>query len=474
MDLRGAAHAHNQHRGLVGARHHYQQPLHSHPIPASTNNRQPATTYGSQPRPDAQEAAPHLYLGTAITQGPQGPHGTHTQHPQDPVGRPDSQQAQHPPPPPLRDQATDAPRGGPHQRIDWAVPADTDYRESPVPRPPRETPSPHPTRNNDDQPDPHHPLHHTTHHQLPHRPNPTPYTTPQRYGSTSGGSETRGCYASAPLAAPSPPGQAPRSRQPPWERASETSSSTPPSMSPDTTAPHAPPLTGRARPPPRRRIEVFLINWGRHLVGHPMPGRMDTKGRSRYHEPDMAHPPQSATPSDPKEWERETWVAPMASLSNFRHHVLGDVPFPKTSGQPPPRTCPSCTICTAPSPPHTTTHRVASWWYTAPTLSSPPTGPPPNTTQAPTRTPGRTRLTTPTSGVRENASPWTPCSPSSAATRALVARCIALTSGPNGPGGSPQTGGCGRSPCTPSRGRPPQTTRDPPPRAPLTYSSACT
>ena len=42
----------------------------------------------------------------------------------------------------------------------------------------------------------------------------------------------------------------------------------------------------------------------------------------------MAHPPPSATPSDTKEWERETWVARMASLSNFRHHVLGDVPTP--------------------------------------------------------------------------------------------------------------------------------------------------
>ena len=42
----------------------------------------------------------------------------------------------------------------------------------------------------------------------------------------------------------------------------------------------------------------------------------------------MAHPPPSATPSNTKEWERETWVARMASLSNFRHHVPGDIPTP--------------------------------------------------------------------------------------------------------------------------------------------------
>ena len=42
----------------------------------------------------------------------------------------------------------------------------------------------------------------------------------------------------------------------------------------------------------------------------------------------MAHPPPSATPSDTKELDTETWVARMASLSNFRHHVPGDVPNP--------------------------------------------------------------------------------------------------------------------------------------------------
>ena len=55
-----------------------------------------------------------------------------------------------------------------------------------------------------------------------------------------------------------------------------------------------------------------------------MPGRVDTKGRTRYNEPNMAHPPPSATPSDTKEWERETWVAQMVSLGNFRHQVPDD------------------------------------------------------------------------------------------------------------------------------------------------------
>ena len=70
------------------------------------------------------------------------------------------------------------------------------------------------------------------------------------------------------------------------------------------------------------------IDWGRHLVGHPVPGWVDTKGSTRYHEPDMAQPPPGATRDNTKEWERETWVARMASLSNFRHHVPGDIPTP--------------------------------------------------------------------------------------------------------------------------------------------------
>ena len=85
---------------------------------------------------------------------------------------------------------------------------------------------------------------------------------------------------------------------------------------------------GESLPPTGSRIWVPPIDWGQHLVGHPVPGRVDTKGRTRYHEPDMAHPPPDATPDSTKEWERETWVARMASLSNFRHHVPGDIPTP--------------------------------------------------------------------------------------------------------------------------------------------------
>ena len=103
---------------------------------------------------------------------------------------------------------------------------------------------------------------------------------------------------------------------------------------------HRPPVAtpdGESPPPTGDRIWVPPIDWGRHLVGHPVPERVDTKGRTRYHEPDNPHPPPSATASDTKEWERETWVARMASLSNFRHHVPGDVPTPDDQ-QPAPST----------------------------------------------------------------------------------------------------------------------------------------
>ena len=47
------------------------------------------------------------------------------------------------------------------------------------------------------------------------------------------------------------------------------------------------------------------FDWWRHLVWHYMPGRVDTKGRTCYHEPDIAHSPPSATPSDTKEWREK-------------------------------------------------------------------------------------------------------------------------------------------------------------------------
>ena len=200
-----------------------------------------------------------------------------------------------------------------------------------------------------------------------------------------------------------------------------------------------------------------------------MPGRVDTKGRTCYHQPDMANPPPSATPSDTKEWERETWVARMASLSKFRHHVPGDVPSTDDQ-QPAPSTYMTLMYNVHYTLSTTHYHAPTGHWVVHGTDSLLPAdyAPPPHTTQASTRTPGRTSRTTPTSGARGNASPWICCSPSAAATSALVGQCIALPSGPNGPGGSPQTGGCGRSRCAPSRGRPPRTARDPPPPPPTT------
>ena len=82
--------------------------------------------------------------------------------------------------------------------------------------------------------------------------------------------------------------------------------------------------------------------------------------------------------------------------------------------------------------------------------------PPPRTTRAPTRTPGRTSRRTPTSGARGSAGPWRCCSPSAASTRTLARRCMALRNGPNGPGRSPGSSECGRSHCAPSRERPPR------------------
>ena len=201
---------------------------------------------------------------------------------------------------------------------------------------------------------------------------------------------------------------------------------------------------GESPPPTGSRIWVPPIDWGRHLVGQPVPGWVDTKGRTRYHEPDMAHPPPGATPDNTKESERETWVARMASLSNFRHHVPGDIPTPDER-QPAPSTYMTLMYNLHYTLSTTHYHAPTNHWVVHGTDSLLPADytPPPHTTQAPTRTPGGTTRATPTSGARGNANPWTRCSPSAAAARALVGRCIASPGGPNGPGGSPRTGGCG-------------------------------
>ena len=85
---------------------------------------------------------------------------------------------------------------------------------------------------------------------------------------------------------------------------------------------------GGGPPPTGSWIWVPPIDWGRHLVGQPVPERDSTQGRTRYREPNVAHPPPSSTPNNTKEWERETWVALMASLRDFWHHVPGDIPTP--------------------------------------------------------------------------------------------------------------------------------------------------
>ena len=92
-----------------------------------------------------------------------------------------------------------------------------------------------------------------------------------------------------------------------------------------------PPLAtpdGESPPPGGSRILVPPIDWGRHLVGHPMPGRVDTKGRTRYHEPDMAHLPPSATPSDTKEWERENMGRPDGLPEQLQAPGPGGRPHP--------------------------------------------------------------------------------------------------------------------------------------------------
>ena len=46
------------------------------------------------------------------------------------------------------------------------------------------------------------------------------------------------------------------------------------------------------------QVWVPAINWGRHLVRHPEPRQVDTKGRTRYHEPNISHRPPSTSQTD--------------------------------------------------------------------------------------------------------------------------------------------------------------------------------
>ena len=149
-----------------------------------------------------------------------------------------------------------------------------------------------------------------------------------------------------------------------------------------------------------------------------MPEREDTHSRTRYRKPNMA----SATPSKPKEWERGSWVARMARLSNFSHHVPGDIPTPHDR-QPAPSAYMTLMYNLNYTLSATHYHAATGHWVVRSTDSLPPPpgyAPPPHTTQASTRTPGKTSWTTPKFGARGKASPWTHCSPSAAAIRALV------------------------------------------------------
>ena len=64
----------------------------------------------------------------------------------------------------------------------------------------------------------------------------------------------------------------------------------PPRATPDSESP----------PPAGSRIWVPPIDWGRHLVAHPVPERDSTQGRTRYREPNMATPHTAPPPTTPK------------------------------------------------------------------------------------------------------------------------------------------------------------------------------
>ena len=209
------------------------------------------------------------------------------------------------------------------------APTDTNHRESPLPRQPRVTPSPDAVRDNDDHPP-----------QINTTSPMTPRTTSRRTGRTLRPTQPRSGATGPPWV------RRPRVAAPPHLRHQPAHPSDHPGPGAtlgegvkhflsDTflhVAPHdCPPLAtpdGESPPPTGSRIWVPCIDWRRHLVGQPVPGRVNSKGRPRNHKPDMAQTPPSATPRDTKDMERVTWVDRMASLSNFRHQVPGDVPTP--------------------------------------------------------------------------------------------------------------------------------------------------
>ena len=404
---------------------------HLPPVPRHRSKQGTATTARhAHATPTQLGRTPRLPLRTAPTPAPPAiSSATHTPSP---------------PRPPPRDQATDAPLQDPHQP------------PSP-PAPPRHTPPRGPppvaakgtsiTRPHTQQRRPPPPTHTT--------PITTPCTTSRRIGRTLRPTQPASGTAAPP--GPRRPGGA-----------------TPPHLRQHTQRIWAAILVQAATLEEGFRdflFDAFLHvarhgrpPLGRNVPGHPVPGLMDTKGCTPYHEPTMADPPPSATPAYTKAWKREIWVDRMASLSNFRDHVPGDLPIPDGQ-QPAPSTHMTLMYNIHYTLSTTHYHAPTGTWVVHGTDSLLPVhlDPPPRTTRPPTRTPERTSRTTPTSGAQWSAGPWRLCSSSAAPTRTLARRCIALPNGPNGPGTSPRSGGCGRSNCVPSKGRPPRTAWDPPP-----------
>ena len=354
MDPRGAAHAHRQNTGP--SRGAPPPPTAPPPTPHTSKHHPPAATHHIRTTAPAGGScgrlppAPrhHNQSGTARTTrrthatptrptGTPRPPASTTPTPAPPTTNSATPTPPPPAPPPETRPRTQHAAASTNQSMSMpppthatANPPSRGRRKRPHHRTPRATTMTTP-------PNPHHPPHHTPHHQLPHRPSLTPCTTPQRTAAPPGGRGT-GRRAVPPHSGTSTPIRA----------ATLVQAATlgegvrdflfdaflhvarherPPRATPD----------GESPPPTGSRIWVPPIDWGRHLVGHPVPERDSTQGRTRYREPNMAHPPPDATPNSTKEWERETWVARMASLSNFRHHVPGGHPHPDEQ-QPAPST----------------------------------------------------------------------------------------------------------------------------------------
>ena len=241
----------------------------------------PTHTLASQPARDRKDRTAHT-RNTHTTHRDAETPSQHNTHPRPPQHQQCHSHTTTPRPPP-RDQATDATHSGPRQPMDVDAPADT-HRDSPLPRPPQETPSPDPTRDNDDRP-----------------PKPTPPPPSHTAPPAAAPAEPYAVHNPAAVL------QHLRGLGDQEVLRLHTSGTTeriqaatlgrgvrdflfdafvhvarhdrPPLATPDG---ESPPLTGD-------RIWVPPIYWGRHLVGHPVPEREDTQCRTRYREPNKAH-----------------------------------------------------------------------------------------------------------------------------------------------------------------------------------------